>query len=86
MNKNRNLLITIEEVVEKKNPSKPYMAGDHVAQTTSIYTEIDHNNEIVNMVVDNTVIHEEDKKEFVRVGSEDKELFKRILNKYIKIK
>ncbi|MBE7896102.1 hypothetical protein G7L40_20630 [Paenibacillus polymyxa] len=86
MNKNRNLLITIEEVVEKKNPSKPYMAGDHVAQTTSIYTEIDHNNEIVNMVVDNTVIHEEDKKEFVRVSSEDKELFKRILNRYIKIK
>ncbi|MEC4565502.1 hypothetical protein L8C07_06050 [Paenibacillus sp. CMAA1739] len=86
MTKNRHLLITIEEVVEKKNPSQPYMTGNHVAQTTSIYTEINHNNEIVNMVVDNTVVHEEEKEESVGVGSEDKELFKRILNKYLKIK
>lgn len=86
MTKNRHLLITIEEVVEKKNPSQPYMIGNHVAQTTSIYTEINHNNEIVNMVVDNTVVHEEEKEESVGVGSEDKELFKRILNKYLKIK
>ncbi|MHB0943399.1 hypothetical protein ACYCSU_17255 [Paenibacillus sp. ALE1] len=86
MTKNRNLLITMKEVVEKKNTSQPYMMGDHVAQTTSIYAEINHNNEIVNIIVDNTAIHEEEKEEFVRVSSEDKELFKRILNKYLKIK
>lgn len=86
LTKNRNLLITIEEVIEKKNPSQPYMAGVHVAQTTSIYTEIDHNYEIVNMIVDNTVIHEEEKERFVKVSSEDKDIFKRILNKYLKIK
>lgn len=86
MNKNRNLLITVEEVVERKNSTQPYMTGDHVAQTTSIYAEIDENNDIVSMIVDNTVIHEEEEERFIRVDSADKDIFKRILNKFIKIK
>jgi hypothetical protein len=86
MNKNRNLLITVEEVVERKNPTQQYMTGDHVAQTTSIYAEIDENNDIVSMIVDNTVIHEEEEERFIRVDSADKDIFKRILNKFIKIK
>ncbi|OME55560.1 hypothetical protein BSK59_13880 [Paenibacillus odorifer] len=83
---NRSLLITIEEVVEKKNPNRPCMAGNHVAQTTSVYVEINNNNEILDMIVDNTVIHEEEEKTFVEVDDEDKNLFMRILNRYLKIK
>ena len=86
MNKNRNLLVTIEEIVEIKNPSLPYMTGDYVAQTTSIYAEVDDNNEIVEMIVDNTAIHEEGRERFVEVAHEDRDIFKRILNKFIKIK
>ncbi|WP_179089081.1 hypothetical protein [Paenibacillus odorifer] len=62
------------------------MAGNHVAQTTSVYVEINNNNEILDMIVDNTVIHEEEEKTFVEVDDEDKNLFMRILNRYLKIK
>ncbi|OZB98140.1 hypothetical protein [Paenibacillus sp. XY044] len=78
--------ITIEEVVEIKDPLKPWMKGNDAAQKTTVYAEVDANNEVSELIVLDREIFSEDKNVTTGVSEKESSLIKKIIQDYVKMK